>query len=154
VEDIPLEEYAESLGLPTVPHVKFIPGSKLKQAKNAPHPHHDSSGDERKKPASAKTKQERMFERKNQTVFTKHYEELHSGGNTAFKVKEDGDDDKNEDIFSKKRKVDWDTMNIPTGQLPVRLLVMLTLAFKTAITDCNVPESVIETSDKGRETSV
>ena len=61
-----------------------------------------------------------MFERKNQTVLTKHYEELHSAGNTAFKVDEDKDDG---DIFSKKRKVDWDTTNIPTGQLPVFLFV-------------------------------
>jgi ATP-dependent RNA helicase DDX10/DBP4 len=112
-----LEEYAESLGLPAVPHVKFIPGSKLKQAKNAPHPHIDSDDDEGKKPTAGKTKTERMFERKNQTVMTKHYGELHADGNTAFKVDDDGNDD--EDIFEKKRKVDWNTTEIPTGQLPV-----------------------------------
>jgi ATP-dependent RNA helicase DDX10/DBP4 len=119
VQEIPLEEYAESLGLPTVPHVKFIPGEKLKQAKNAPH-------DERKIAVPAKSKQDRMFSRKNQTVLTKHYEELHSGGNTAFKVDQNDDD---EEIFTKKRKVDWDTTNIPTGQLPVNfsLRVMIDL---------------------------
>jgi ATP-dependent RNA helicase DDX10/DBP4 len=100
-----------SLGLPTVPHVKFIPGSKLKQAKNAPR-----LDDENKAEKSSKTKQERMFQRQNQTVLTKHYEELHSGGNTAFKIDENNDEG---DLFSKKRKVDWDKMDISTGELPV-----------------------------------
>lgn len=58
-----------------------------------------------------------MFERKNQTVMTKHYGELHADGNTAFKVDDDADDD--EEIFDKKRRVDWNTTEIPTGQLPV-----------------------------------
>lgn len=122
LDDLPLEEFAEALGLPTVPHVKFIPGDKLKQAKNAPHPVVDSSDDERKKSATRKTKQERMFERKNQTILTKHYEELHSGGNTAFKVDDDNDE---EDIFAKKRKIDWDSTDIKSGQLPVRSLSLM-----------------------------
>ena len=114
VEDLPLEEYAESLGLPTVPHVKFIPGNKLKQAKNAPHPIIDSD-DETKKAFYGKTKHERMFERRNQTVLTKHYEELHSGGNTAFKVDDTNDDE--DEIFSNKRKIDWDTTDIANGHI-------------------------------------
>jgi ATP-dependent RNA helicase DDX10/DBP4 len=117
LEDLPLEEFAEALGLPNVPHVKFIPGSKLKQAKNAPHPHINSSDDEeQQKRATGRTKHERMFERRNQTILTKHYEELRAEGNTAFKVDDNGDQ---EDIFSKKRKVDWDTTEIQAGQLPV-----------------------------------
>lgn len=124
VEDVPLEEFAEALGLPTVPHVKFIPGNKLKQAKNAPHQILDSSDDdEHKKSTTKKTKHEKMFERRNQTVLTKHYEELHSGGNTAFKI--DNDTNEDEDIFSNKRKIDWDTTDIPSGQLPVCLLLTM-----------------------------
>jgi ATP-dependent RNA helicase DDX10/DBP4 len=117
LDDLPLEEFAEALGLPAVPHVKFIPGDKLKQAKNAPRPVIDSSDDEHKKSATRKTKHERMFERKNQTVLTKHYEDLHSGGNTAFKVNDDNDEG---DIFAKKRKIDWDSTEIQSQQLPVR----------------------------------
>jgi ATP-dependent RNA helicase DDX10/DBP4 len=116
VEDLPLEEYAESLGLPAVPHVKMIPGNKLKQAKNAPHPSAYSSDDERKKTKAGKTKHERMTERKNQTVLTNHYTELHSGGNTAFKVDDEPDEG---DIFGKKRKIDWDRTDVLDGQLPV-----------------------------------
>jgi hypothetical protein len=114
-----LEEFAESLGLPTVPFVKFVPGDKLKQAKNAPHPVADSSDDEKKK-ETPKTKHEKMSKRQNQTVLSKHYRELHSEGNTAFKV--DNDDDDEEDIFSKKRKVDWDNTEIPATKTSVFLL--------------------------------
>jgi ATP-dependent RNA helicase DDX10/DBP4 len=122
ISDLPLEEYAESLGLPAVPHVKFMPGEKLKQAKNAPHPLIDLLDDGKKKPGTGKSRHEKMFERRNQTVLSKHYEELHSGGNTAFNV--DESDDNDGEIFSKKRKVDWDETNIPTGQLPVSTLVL------------------------------
>jgi ATP-dependent RNA helicase DDX10/DBP4 len=119
VEDIALEEYAEALGLPTVPHVKFIPGDKLKQAKNAPHVVVESSDEETKpkKPKEGMTKFDKLAQRKNQTILSKHYEELHSEGNTAFKVDDvDGED---EDIFSNKRKVDWDATDIPSGQFSV-----------------------------------
>ena len=114
--DLSLEEFAESLGLPTVPHVKFIPGSKLKQAKNAPHPQHLSSDDEHVKQSGNKTRHDRMFERRNQTVLTKHYEELHAAGNTAFKV---DNDDNGDDLLTKKRKIDWETADIPTQTVPV-----------------------------------
>ena len=123
VEDIPLDEFAEGLGLPTVPHVKFIPGDKLKQAKNAPHPAAESSDEENQKPKKSKegkTKFDKMSERRNQTVLTRHYEELHSGGNTVFKIDDVDEDD--EDIFSNKRKIDWDATDVPTGQLSVFIL--------------------------------
>jgi len=121
VEELPLEEFAEALGLPTVPHVKFVPGSKLKQLKNAPHVMEDASDEDggKKKNKSGKTKHEKMFERRNQTVLSKHYEELHSGGSTAFKIDEPAD--KDDDIFTTKRKIDWDATDIPSGKLPVLL---------------------------------
>jgi len=117
-DELPLQEFAESLGLPNTPHVKFVSGSKMKEAKNAPHPSMDSSGDEAEKNVSSgRTKHEKMFERKNQTVMTKHYEDLRSGGNTAFKIDEDEEDDG--DIFTKKRKIDWDATDIPSENVPV-----------------------------------
>jgi len=123
VEELPLEEFADALGLPAVPHVKFVPGSKLKQLKNAPHVIEDSSDDDggkKEKNKAGKTKHEKMFERRNQTVLSRHYEELHSGGNTAFKI--DEPTDKDDDIFTTKRKIDWDATDIPSGKLPVASL--------------------------------
>jgi len=126
VETLPLEEFAESMGLPAVPHVKFIPANKIKQAKNAPHPVVDSDSDGENKPAkqAVKTKTDRMFNRQNQTILSKHYEELHANGNTAFKL--DTMDDGG-DIFDKKRKIDWDEADISTGQLPVFLSMVIIL---------------------------
>jgi ATP-dependent RNA helicase DDX10/DBP4 len=63
-----------------------------------------------------------MFSRQNQTVLTKHYQDLHSQGNTAFKLppaptQEDDDDN---DLLTTKRKIDWDTAEIPDDtRLPV-----------------------------------
>lgn len=120
-DEIPMEEFADSLGLPAVPHVKFVPGSKLKEAKNASHQVVDSD-ETSKKPGTAKSRHERMVERRNQTVLSKHYQELHSGGNTAFKV--DDLSEEEDDIFSKKRKVDWDSTEIDAGN---KLLVIFLL---------------------------
>ena len=114
LEDIPLQEYAEALGLPTVPHVKFIPGNQLKQAKNAPHIPTEAPRESK----SGKSKYDKMSERRNQTVLTQHYGELRAEGNVAFKL--DEPDDSGE-IFTKKRKVDWEKTDIPTGQRPVSL---------------------------------
>jgi len=116
VGSLPLEEFAESLGLPTVPHVKFVPVEKIKAAKNAPHPVPDSDDENKQSKTSFKTKTDRMFNRQNQTILSKHYEELHANGNTAFKLDESDDGG---DIFDKKRKINWDEVNISTGQLPV-----------------------------------
>lgn len=119
MDTLPLEEFAESMGLPTVPHVKFVLANKIKQAKNAPHPVVDSDSDEENKPAkkqTVKTKTDRMFNRQNQTILSKHYEELHADGNTAFKLDAEDDDG---DIFDRKRKIDWDEVDISTGQLPL-----------------------------------
>jgi ATP-dependent RNA helicase DDX10/DBP4 len=124
---LPLEEFAESLGLAAVPHVKFVLGSKLKLLKNAPHLREDSLDEEseKQKDKLGKTKHEKMFERRNQTVLSKHYEQLHSGGNTVFKVEEP--DDLDGDIFTTKRKIDWDTTDIPSGKLHVLSLHSHTL---------------------------
>jgi ATP-dependent RNA helicase DDX10/DBP4 len=110
VEQLPLEDYAHALGLPTVPHVKL--GNK--QHKNQPHPRLDSSSeDDPPSNSKPKTKTDKMFSRQNQTVLTKHYQDLHSQGNTAFKLPPKEDDDN--DLLTTKRKIDWDTAEIPNG---------------------------------------
>ena len=82
-----------------------------------------------------------MFERRNQTVLTNHYQELHAGGNTAFKVDDTNDDD---EIFSHKRKIDWDTMDIASGQLPVSShnFFLLTVDIETTDENSDLEEGV------------
>jgi len=109
VEELPQEDFAHALGLPTVPHIKL--GKPLKQRKNQLHPYLDSaSSSEDDRPSKTKTKTDKMFSRQNQTVLTKHYQELHSQGNTAFKLPPDKEDD---DLLTTKRKIDWETAEIP-----------------------------------------
>ncbi|EZF71498.1 ATP-dependent RNA helicase DBP4 [Trichophyton soudanense CBS 452.61] len=89
VKALPLEEYAASLGLPGAPRIKFIKGEDTKSLKNAPRRLQIVSSDEdddedgvaggkkkKVKEPEVRTKYDRMFERKNQDVFTEHYTKL------------------------------------------------------------------------------
>ncbi|EFE43838.1 hypothetical protein TRV_01412 [Trichophyton verrucosum HKI 0517] len=89
VKALPLEEYAASLGLPGAPRIKFIKGEDTKSLKNAPRRLQVVSSDEdddedeiaegkkkKVKEPEVRTKYDRMFERKNQDVFTEHYTKL------------------------------------------------------------------------------
>lgn len=86
---LPLEEYTASLGLPGAPRIKFIKGEDTKSLKNAPRRLQIVSSDEdddedgvaggkkkKVKEPEVRTKYDRMFERKNQDVFTEHYTKL------------------------------------------------------------------------------
>ncbi|KAM5441486.1 ATP-dependent RNA helicase dbp4 [Microsporum ferrugineum] len=91
VKALPLEEFAASLGLPGAPRIKFIKGEDTKSLKNAPRrlqlvssddeDEEDENEDAESKKKKAKqpevrTKYDRMFERRNQDVFTEHYTKL------------------------------------------------------------------------------
>ncbi|KAM5457404.1 ATP-dependent RNA helicase dbp4 [Microsporum audouinii] len=91
VKALPLEEFAASLGLPGAPRIKFIKGEDTKSLKNAPRrlqlvssddeDDEDVNEDAESKKKKAKqpevrTKYDRMFERRNQDVFTEHYTKL------------------------------------------------------------------------------
>ena len=82
LNELPLEEFSASLGLPGAPKIKFLKGDNAKSLKNAPRHAPSSSGEEdsdreaKAKKNSAKTKYDRMFERRNQDVFADHYSKL------------------------------------------------------------------------------
>lgn len=83
VQELPLEEFAASLGLPGAPRVKFVKGEDAKIRKNAPRQllyleNSDSEGNgkaEEEKPA-VRTRYDRMFERRNQDVLADHYAKM------------------------------------------------------------------------------
>ncbi|EFR01897.1 ATP-dependent RNA helicase DBP4 [Nannizzia gypsea CBS 118893] len=113
VKALPLEEFAASLGLPGAPRIKFIKGEDTKSLKNAPRKlqlvssddedeDEDENAEGKKKKAKApeiRTKYDRMFERRNQDVFTEHYTKLiydeEAGDKDGSKAKDatNGDDD-------------------------------------------------------------
>ncbi|KAK9469193.1 P-loop containing nucleoside triphosphate hydrolase protein [Lipomyces arxii] len=75
-DDIPFEEYAQSLGLPGTPQIKFQTKNQAKQRKNASQSavsDDDESGHDMKAKAEVRTKYDRMFERQNQNVLSNHY---------------------------------------------------------------------------------
>ncbi|KAL8732524.1 MAG: hypothetical protein Q9166_002738 [cf. Caloplaca sp. 2 TL-2023] len=84
LDQLPLEEYSASLGLPGAPRIKFLKGDNAKTLKNTPRTQELSSSDESgvdsKRPATktapVKTKYDRMFERRNQDILSEHYTKL------------------------------------------------------------------------------
>lgn len=87
LNELPLEEFSASLGLPGAPKIKFMKGDNAKALKNAPRQAMSSSEDEQDedgapiekaklKKAGVRTKYDRMFERTNQDILTNHYTKL------------------------------------------------------------------------------
>ena len=84
INELPLEEFSASLGLPGAPRIKFHKGDNAKELKNRPRQMLSSSEDEgaeeaqttRKKEQAVRTKYDRMFERRNQDVLAEHYAKL------------------------------------------------------------------------------
>ncbi|KAI5785591.1 P-loop containing nucleoside triphosphate hydrolase protein [Peziza echinospora] len=112
-DQLPLDEFALSLGLPGTPNVvikRSNAGNKdikdlknrsrklMKEVENAASSSDEASGDEdgeekkkkEKKKPEVRTKYDRMFERKNQTVLAEHYNKL-IVKNTAEEDDEEGD---------------------------------------------------------------
>ncbi|OAX85570.1 ATP-dependent RNA helicase DBP4 [Emergomyces africanus] len=134
VKDLPLEEYAASLGLPGAPRIKFIKGEDTKKLKNAPRrlaalssgddTETDGEGQKKKKKKeeeTVRTKYDRMFERRNQDILTEHYTKLINEDGTTITggapddAKADADEDN--DFLSVKRRFDAgdDTLGAVSG---------------------------------------
>ena len=103
VEELPAESYAASLGLPGAPKIKIKGGESNKEKKNASRKlialaKTDADGEVQTGNEKVRTKYDRMFERKNQTILSDHY--LNMTGN---KVNSDGESE-DEDFMTVKRK--------------------------------------------------
>ncbi|CAG85100.2 DEHA2B03322p [Debaryomyces hansenii CBS767] len=106
IDELPSDKFARSLGLPGAPKIKFKGGSDNKEKKNmsrqlAALSKSNNEGDvvpeEDKK---VRTKYDRMFERKNQTILSDHY--LNLTGSKADTAEKSDDDD--EDFMAVKRQ--------------------------------------------------
>ncbi|CAM1503304.1 Fc.00g080800.m01.CDS01 [Cosmosporella sp. VM-42] len=112
--ELDLDAYAASLGLPGTPHIKFQKGDDVKRIKNAPRAGISSGSesemdiDGKKKPkkkTEVRTKYDKMFERTNQDVLSSHYTKLVIDGDES---KKDGDDDDGDFLTVKRRLKDED----------------------------------------------
>lgn len=112
VDKLPAEKYAESLGLPGAPNILIKGGTAGKEKKNMlrkmlelEQAESDDEGDDAeasKSSTKTRTKYDRMFERKNQTVLSEQY--LNMTGTQIRGDKEESDSDDEEDFISVKRK--------------------------------------------------
>ncbi|KAK2594777.1 ATP-dependent RNA helicase dbp4 [Conoideocrella luteorostrata] len=105
-----LDAFAAGLGLPGTPQIKFHKGDDIKKIKNAPRDgmssgsesdmdldgKYDKTKKDKKKP-EVRTKYDRMFERQNQDVLSKHYSKLVLDG--------DANSDSDDDFLAVKRRL-------------------------------------------------
>lgn len=114
LNELPLEDYSASLGLPGAPKIKFLKGDNAKSLKNAPRRTASSSEGESdsdinhdpkaKKKATAKTRYDRMFERTNHDVFAEHHTKL-VNENDEDAVRDSDDGNEANDFLSVKRRL-------------------------------------------------
>lgn len=111
LDEVDLEGYAASMGLPGTPRIKFQKGDDAKKLKNAPRAALLSSDDDTeeekaddKKKGNVRTKYDRMFERRNQDVLSSHYSKLIKD-DEAEGPETQGDADEDNDFLSVKRVV-------------------------------------------------
>lgn len=115
LNELPLEEFSVSLGLPGAPKIKFLRGGNAKNLKNAPRQAMSSSEDEsdgdatydgqvKAKKTVARTKYDRMFERTNQDILTDHYSKLVNDDGQGQR-NNDTDADEGNDFLSVKRRL-------------------------------------------------
>ncbi|CAG8790022.1 20257_t:CDS:10, partial [Dentiscutata erythropus] len=104
VDELPAEEFSASLGLPGVPKIKFVKKSQVKNAirekpkevtdyesseDNQSSNSDNVSDEEKKKNSKPKTRIERIFNRKNMSVFTDHYKKLVDRGSDNITDEDD-----------------------------------------------------------------
>ncbi|KAJ3297434.1 ATP-dependent RNA helicase dbp4 [Borealophlyctis nickersoniae] len=126
VHALPAEKFAESFGLPGAPKIKFV---KKSNEKNAPRPSKeeddenvgaaelekesmggDNLEDDGSKKTKARTKVDKMFEKKNLTVLSEHYAKLKASDEEA----ESGSEE--EGAFFSLRRKDHDIDDLPSTQ--------------------------------------
>lgn len=118
LNELDLDGFAASMGLPGMPQIKFQKGEDAKKVKNAPRAGmssgSESESDDDVKPKKNKnknevrTKYDKMFERKNQDVLSSHYSKLVLDSNQGDQARA-GDDD---DFLQVKRRLNDDDLDL------------------------------------------
>ena len=111
VQDLDLEGYAASMGLPGAPRVKFVKGEDTKKRKNAPRQSavmSDGEVEEGAKPDKpvVRTKYDRMFERRNQDVLADHYARMIDDRDESKANGDTNDADEDDEFLTVGRRFD------------------------------------------------
>ena len=115
INEYDLEGYAASLGLPGASKIKFQKGDSAKTLKNTPRAALSSdedsdveAGGKMHKKEEVRTKYDRMFERRNQDIFSGHYSKMIAEDDLDEDGNEQGDADEDNDFLSVKRVLQVD----------------------------------------------
>lgn len=174
INELALEEFSASLGLPGAPRIKFMKGDNAKELKNAPRHGLSSSENEEsegeglegpkkkaKKEDGVRTKYDRMFERKNQDVFADHFKKLiqnddedagssSEAGGASGKLRAEDD----EDFLLVKRRIPADSdfsSTFPAADLPAsgpHKVIALPGAAEPIILDSKRREKLLKSKKK------
>ena len=174
INELALEEFSASLGLPGAPRIKFMKGDNAKELKNAPRHGLSSSENEEsegeglegpkkkaKKEDGVRTKYDRMFERKNQDVFADHFKKLiqnddedagssSEAGGASGKLGAEDDDD----FLLVKRRIPADSdfsSTFPAADLPAsgpHKVIALPGAAEPIILDSKRREKLLKSKKK------
>ncbi|KAI5955151.1 DBP4 [Candida jiufengensis] len=119
VDELPVEAYAASLGLPGAPKIKIKGGESSKEKKNESRKLQelrkaDVDGEIKEENGKVRTKYDRMFDRKNQTILSDHYLNM-----TNSKADKDDDEDEEDFMTVKRQDHDLQDEDLPDLSLPV-----------------------------------
>ncbi|KAK1962193.1 DEAD-domain-containing protein [Colletotrichum sublineola] len=161
-DELDLDAYAASLGLPGAPQIKLRKGEDVKKIKNAPRRGMSSDDDSewedkddpdapKKKPKKpeVRTKYDRMFERTNQDVLSGHYTKLVAHGDevTGDTGAAAGGDD-NDDFLSVKRVLGDDELDAESGNAPGAKPKVITYGDQQFIVDSKRREKALKSKKK------
>ncbi|TPX59385.1 hypothetical protein PhCBS80983_g02540 [Powellomyces hirtus] len=144
VHALPFDAYAESLGLPGAPKIKFVNKSDKKNASRqlesmekeskSKNTVNDDDSDDAKKSTTVRTKVDKMFEKKNKTILSDHYAKLKaddSVSDSGSDSEADHDDAPvrsavplaaNDDGFLTLKRADHDIDDLPADPVPTESL--------------------------------
>ncbi|KAK2031357.1 DEAD/DEAH box helicase [Colletotrichum zoysiae] len=160
-DELDLDAYAASLGLPGAPQIKLRKGEDIKKIKNAPRrgmsSDEDSEGaedpDAPKKPKKpeVRTKYDRMFERTNQDVLSGHYTKLVANGDEVTgdtgAAAGGGVGDDNDDFLSVKRVLGDDELDAESAGAGARPKV-ITYGDQQFVVDSKRREKALKSKKK------
>ncbi|TDZ54258.1 ATP-dependent RNA helicase dbp-4 [Colletotrichum trifolii] len=158
-DDLDLDGFAESLGLPGAPQIKFHKGQDVKKIKNAPRmglssdeddSDYDAEANKAKKKNEIRTKYDRMFERTNQDVLSGHYAKLVANGDIEGPaIAGAGDDDDDEDDFlSVKRVLNDDALDEESKKMAVGKSKVISYGDQQFIVDSKRREKALTSKKK------
>lgn len=151
VEELPADKFAESLGLPGAPKIKIRGGDGNKEKKNMSRQLMDleratDEGEDAESSTKVRTKYDRMFERKNQTVLSEQYLNM-----TGTQIrKENAEDEDEEDDFMKIKRLDHalNEMDLPDMSLPSsKRSAKKALSKKLSLVDKGMPTKLVFDDD-------